>query len=188
MESGVLIAENSKLDYKQLALVPCPPGTTTHKPIPHHEVVDAVVESLGFRHIGVHNMEFAVSKDGNKMFGLMELETTFNGCRVALGLRNSHDKTMRLAVTVGYRVFVCQNMAFHGDFTPLLAKHSKHFQLIPSIAGGIDLMQRDFEPMVKSVETWQATHLSDVAVKLLIYEAFIERSDGSAAPFGPASP
>ena len=27
-------------------------------------------------------------------------------------------KSMRLAMTVGYRVLVCDNMAFYGDFTP----------------------------------------------------------------------
>lgn len=33
---------------------------------------------------------------------------------------------MRLTLTVGYRVLVCDNMAFHRDFTPVLAKHTKH--------------------------------------------------------------
>src|SRR2546427_8852458 len=104
--------DTEKIDFNQLALVPTPPGTATHKPIPHHEVVNALVETLGFRHIAVHKMEFAVSQDGNKMFGLMELDQTFHGARFALGLRNSHDKTMRLAMTIGYRVFVCDNMSF----------------------------------------------------------------------------
>ncbi|MGB6879265.1 MAG: hypothetical protein WBD94_06820 [Candidatus Acidiferrales bacterium] len=52
------------------------------------------------------------------MFGILDLETTFNGCRFSVGMRNANDKSMRLALTVGYRVFVCDNMAFHGDFTP----------------------------------------------------------------------
>jgi hypothetical protein len=96
-----------------------PPGTETHKVIPHIEVVNSIVETLGFRNIAVHRDQYSVSNDGNKMFGLMELEHTFEGCRFAIGLRNSHDKTMRLALTVGYRVFVCDNVAFNGDFTPL---------------------------------------------------------------------
>ena len=58
-------------------------------------------------------------------FGVLDLETTFDGSRFAIGIRNSNDKSMRLTLTVGYRVFVCDNMAFHGDFTPVRAKHSK---------------------------------------------------------------
>jgi hypothetical protein len=33
------------------------------------------------------------------------------GCRFSIGLRKSHDKSMRLAMTCGYRVFVCSNVA-----------------------------------------------------------------------------
>ena len=171
---STLIAYEGKLDRPQLALVPTPVATATHKPVPHVEVVNALVETLGFRHIGVHHEEYAVSKDGMKMFGLMELETTFNGCRFAIGIRNSHDKTMRLAMTVGYRVFVCQNMAFQGDFEPVLAKHSKHFSLQNALSVGVDQMQRNFDPMVKAVDRWRESQLTDVSAKLLIYQAFIE--------------
>ena len=81
---------------------------------------------------------------------------------------------MRLALTCGYRVFVCSNMAFSGDFTPVLAKHSKSFSLVDAISVGVDRMQRNFEPMRKQVEAWRQTELSDVSAKMIIYEAFIE--------------
>jgi hypothetical protein len=175
MESTLMAHTDTQLiTREQLALVPTPPGTATHRPIPHHEVVNALVETLGFRHIGVHNMEFAVSQDGNKCFGLIEMEHGFTGARFALGLRNSHDKTMRLALTVGYRVFVCDNMAFHGDFQPVLAKHTKNFQLNRALSGGIDDMQRNFKPMVEAVDRWKDSQLSDVAAKMIIYRAFVE--------------
>jgi DNA phosphorothioation-dependent restriction protein DptH len=88
--------------------------------VPHAEVVEALVETLGFRHICVVAEEFAVSKDGMKMFGVLDLDTGMHGCRFSIGVRNAHDKSMRLAMTVGYRVFVCENMAFSGDFQPVL--------------------------------------------------------------------
>src|SRR5712692_4984985 len=92
----------------------------------------------------------------------------------SIGLRNSHDKSMRLAMTCGYRVFVCSNMAFAGDFTPVLAKHSKSFSLVDSLAIGVDRMQRNFEPMRRQVESWRAEQLSAEVAKLTIYRAFIE--------------
>jgi hypothetical protein len=112
----------------------------------------------------------------------MELDQTFgtsgdnsgHSCRFALGICSSHDKSMRLAMTVGYRVFVCDNMAFQGDFTPLLAKHTKNFNLLQALSYGVDQMQRNFEPMVKGVEIWQASQLSDVTAPMSIYRAFIE--------------
>jgi len=176
METGTLVAhvDTERITREQLALMPTPVGTETHKIIPHIEVVNAIIETLGFRHIAIHRDEYAVSRDGNKMFGLMELDQTFTGCRFALGLRNSHDKTMRLAMTVGYRVFVCDNMAFNGDFEPLLAKHTKNFQLSRALSAGVDDMQRNFEPMVKAVEKWRSNQLTDVTARLVIYRAFIE--------------
>ncbi len=106
MGDSTLIASTEKLTRQQLALVPTPAATATHRPIPHAQVVEALVETLGFRHIGVVKDEFAVSKDGMKMFGVLDLDTGMHGCRFSIGIRNAHDKTMRLALTVGYRVFV----------------------------------------------------------------------------------
>jgi hypothetical protein len=81
---------------------------------------------------------------------------------------------MRLALTVGYRVFVCDNMAFHGDFTPVLAKHSRSFALVDALSIGVDRMQRNFLPMRKQIEMWRDNQLSDTEAKLMIYRAFVE--------------
>jgi hypothetical protein len=59
-------------------------------------------------------------------------------------------------------------------FTPVLAKHSKSFSLVDAIAVGVDRMQRNFEPMRKQVEAWRQSELTDVAAKIIIYQAFIE--------------
>lgn len=55
-------------------------------------------------------------------------------------------------------------------FTPVLAKHSKSFELIDCISVGVDRMQRNFEPMRKQVEAWQRCELTDVFAKVVIYE------------------
>jgi hypothetical protein len=46
---------------EELALVPTPPATETHRPMPHYEIIGALIETLGFRHIGVVHDEYAVS-------------------------------------------------------------------------------------------------------------------------------
>ena len=96
-----LLSYGGKLTRDELAQVPTPASTATHKPIPHIEVVVKLVETLGFRQIGVVREEYAVSSDGMRMFGVMDLTTGFEGCRFALGLRNSHDKSFRLSCTAG---------------------------------------------------------------------------------------
>src|SRR5260370_40937314 len=73
-------------------------------------------------------------------------ETSFDGCRFAIGIRNANNKRFRLACTVGLRVFVCHNLAFRGDYTPVLPKHSRHFSLEDALSIGVDGMQRNFDP------------------------------------------
>src|SRR5262245_41817824 len=64
MTDATLLSYEGKLTRDQLALVPTPVGTQTHRPIPHIDVVQALIETLGFRHIGVVREEYAVSRDG----------------------------------------------------------------------------------------------------------------------------
>ena len=173
---GQLLAHcgTNKLVREQLRAIPAPDATETYQPLAHHLIVEALLETLTFRHISVVKDEYAVSEDGMKMFGVLDLETTFEGCRFSIGVRNANDKSMRLAMTVGYRVFVCDNMAFHGDFTPVLAKHTKRFSLVDAVSIGVDRMQRNFEPMQRQVETWKQNQIEDGEAKLIIYRAFVE--------------
>ena len=165
---------SNKITREQLQIVPTPEGTPTHHPLAHHAIVEALLEALAFRHISVMRDEYAVSTDGMKMFGVLDLETAFEGCRFSSGIRNANDKSMRLAMTVGYRVFVCDNMAFQGDFSPVLAKHTKNFSLIDAISVGVDRMQRNFDPMRRQIAIWKESLLSNEMARLIIYRAFIE--------------
>jgi hypothetical protein len=82
-ETSTLIGYSRRtIGREELTLVPTPPATETHRPIPHHEIVQALVETLGFRHIGVVHDEYAVSPDGMKAFGVLDLETEMEGCRL----------------------------------------------------------------------------------------------------------
>jgi hypothetical protein len=175
MTTGTLVAGPlAKIGRTELERIPVPEATPTHKPIPHHTIVEALVETLSFRHIGVVNEEYAVSNDGMKMFGVLDLETQMDGCRFSIGIRNSHDKSLRLGMTAGIRVFVCSNMAFSGDFTPVLSKHSKNFNLIDTLSVGVDRIQRNFEPMQRQVEGWRQAQITDERAKLIFYSAFVD--------------
>lgn len=165
-----------KVTRDELKEIPTPEGTATHKPLSHFKIVEILEEALSFRHLVVERDEYAVSQDGMKMFGVMDLNVSFDGGRFSIGMRNSNDKSMRLALTAGYRVFVCDNMAFSGDFTPLLHKHTRKFDLRDSIAIAIDRIQRGFESLEWNINTMQALMLSDNDARVLIYTAFLEKA------------
>ena len=65
-------------------------------------------------------------------------------------------------------------MAFSGDFTPVLAKHTKSFNLIDTLWVGVDRIQRNFEPMQRQVESWRQTQITNVQAKPIFYSAFVD--------------
>jgi len=176
MTQATLIAQRgtAKITRAELNDVPAPEATSTHQPIPHYEVVGLLIETLSFRHIQIKHDEYAVSANGMKLFGIMTLEEEFSGVNFAIGLRNSNDKSMRLALTAGYRVLVCSNMAFHGDFLPILHKHTPGLELSEAISVGVDRIQRNFAPLKQQIIAWKDTDLYESQAKLIIYKAFVE--------------
>ena len=109
--SATLVAHRgtSKVDRDFLKTIPTPEATRTHQPVAHAQIVESLIETLSFRHMTVVRDEYAVSPDGNRMFGVLDLDYEFTGTRFSIGIRNANDKSMRLAMTVGYRVIVCDS-------------------------------------------------------------------------------
>jgi len=164
----------ARITRDELQMVVTPEGTRTHRPVSHHQIIEALLETLSFRHIQVTRDEYAVSLDGMRMFGVLDLETEYRGVCFSIGIRNANDKSMRLALTVGYRVLVCDNMAFMGDFTPVMHKHTRKLDLVDVVSIGVDKIQRNFEPLRHQILGWQEQGLEDAKAKLIIYNAFVE--------------
>lgn len=165
-----------KVSRAELKQLPVPEATRTHQPLAHYEIVEVLEEALSFRYLKIIRDEYAVSPDGMRMFGVMDLNQEFSGGRFSIGLRNSNDKTMRLALTAGFRVFVCDNLAFSGDFTPLLQKHTKKLELADAVSIAVDRIHRGFTALKKQVQEMREQSLTDDEVRLLIYRAFLDRN------------
>jgi hypothetical protein len=163
-----------RVSREVLKFLPVPESTATFQPVAHNELVDTIDEALALRRFRITRSEFAASSDGMKMFGLLEINAVTCGVRFAIGVRNSNDKSMRLGMVAGYRVTVCDNMMFKGDFNPLLAKHTKGLDLIESVSIGIDRIHRGFEPLKRAIETKRLITITDDDARILIYQAFME--------------
>src|SRR5437667_6908145 len=175
-ETSTLIGYGGRtIGREELTLMPTPPATETHRTIPHHEIVQALIETLGFRHIHVVHDEYAVSPDGMKMFGALDLDYEYSDVRFSIGVRNANDRSMRLALTIGYRTLICDNMMFKGDFTPIFHKHTSRLDLTDLLSVGVDKMQRNFEPLKHQIDNWKSGILIDDQAKVIIYEAFVEQ-------------
>ncbi len=72
-----------------------------------------------------------------------------------------------------------------GDFTPVLAKHTKSFNLVDTLSVGVDRIQRNCEPLQRQVELWRKTQVTDERAKLIFYNAFNVQLAGSQIDFEP---
>jgi hypothetical protein len=71
--------------------------------------------------------QYALAKDGNRFFALFDLKGEQSDYNLVLGLRNSHDKTFPAAVSLGSRVFVCDNLAFSGEIQ-IARRHTRYIE------------------------------------------------------------
>ncbi len=157
-----------------LATLPAPESTATFKPIHHAHLVDQIMDSLWYRRMTVVRDEYAVSEDGMKMFGLIELDLEYKGVRFAIGLRNANDRSMRVAMVAGYKVTVCSNMMLQGDFQPMLAKHSKNFELQDALSIACDRVQRNFGRLHQEITDKQEHIIEPAFARELCYRAFTD--------------
>lgn len=173
MTQATLIAHcgTRKITRDELRDIPAPPETDTHKPISHYRLIKELTLTLSYRSLVVTRDEYAVSADGMRMFGVLDLSSRVDSFCFSIGVRNGNDKSMRLSMVAGMRVTVCDNMLFAGDFKPVLRKHTKVMDLTDLIAVGVEKIQRNFDPMVRQVEEWKARTLSDSTAKSVIYDA-----------------
>ena len=105
MTQAVLMTHGgAKIGRQDLRDLPTPEPTSTFQPVPHAKFVEAIIESLAYRKIEVVKDEYAVTHDAQRLFGLLELNIEEAGITLALGIRNSHDKSMRIALTAGFRL------------------------------------------------------------------------------------
>lgn len=104
--------------------VQAPEATKSWHPISHGTLLDMVLQKMGERGLRVEHKEFALADDGNQMFSVFNLTQDGNkDFTLALGLRNSINKTLPAGLCAGSRVFVCDNLAFSAQVT-LGRKHT----------------------------------------------------------------
>lgn len=102
----------------QLALVQCPDPTETWFPVSHLEVANTVVSKLRSSGYHIANESWALSGgDHAKMFGVLDLMYNVYGDDVtmAVGVRNSLDKSCAMGFCAGSRVRVCTNLSFSSE-------------------------------------------------------------------------
>lgn len=150
------------IDYDGLRALPVPDATSTHVPIPHHSVVDMVKYSLGFFGHELIEEDYGVTPDGARFFGVLSLRSPYGDYTDTVGLRNSHDKRFPIGISIGSRVFVCDNLAFNGEHV-IKRKHTANAKrdLPGLVAQVIEPMGEARKAQALTFERYKATELTE---------------------------
>jgi hypothetical protein len=111
----------------ELKAVPTPPPEGRWHPVAHAAVLDTVATTLAGAGYAVKSQRLALARDGKRFFGTLDLTTPLTPegtVALAVGVRNSTDKSFPLGFCAGSRVFVCDNLAFNAELL-VKRKHTR---------------------------------------------------------------
>jgi hypothetical protein len=174
--SGKLIAHcgATLIDREGLKTLETPQPTDSWTPIPHYDLVQALDGQLRARGIMITKEQFAVQKA--KLFGVLDTDyqVTEEG-GAAIGIRTSNDKSLALQIAIGYRVFICDNMAFAGDLIALRRKHTGNLDIHKELAEAMTRYVRDYRRLQDDIAVWKETPITPERAKHLIYDIFLQK-------------
>jgi hypothetical protein len=111
-----LHAGGNLVTLDELRAYKAPPPEGRWHPIAHATVLATVKDTLGEAGYEVKSEKLALAHEGRRFFGTLDLATSVaSGVALAVGIRNSTDKTFPLGFCAGNRVFVCDNLAFRSE-------------------------------------------------------------------------
>ena len=139
-----------------LALVPVPEATDSYIPVPHNNLADTLstIGSDILKGFTLSNEQYALSREGQQMFGVLSFRNDHNELGLSIGFRNSYDKSMAIGIAIGAQVFVCDNLALTGDIT-IMRKHTANvWSSLEDIAiSTLYRSQQNFRKIVEDSET-----------------------------------
>ncbi len=141
MNHLMLSCGSERVSRDVLRWVATPKETDTWKPVPHYDVAELVTSVAEKRGYQIVSEEYGLNPSGSKMFGVLRFHPEGHPeFSRALGVRNSHDKSFALGLTVGLNVIVCSNLAFGGE-TTITRRHTSGIdidQLVPQAFGNLE--------------------------------------------------
>lgn len=159
---------------EELRSFPAPPPEGRWFPVAHHRVLDRVAETLHEAGYAVQNQQLALSGDNARFFGTLDLATPLiPGVSLAVGIRNSVDKSFPLGFCAGNRVFVCDNLAFRSELM-VRRKHTRNGErnFGNAIANAVTSLKQFKDMEEERIRLLMNTELRSEVADSLILRAF----------------
>ena len=164
-----LMGKQRFVSLEELAQIPTPEAEGICRPVSHIEAVETVREQVGASGWGIVEERYGlVGEKGEKLFGVMTIESQDHpDWRHCIGIRNSHDKSIRLGVCAGLSVIVCSNLCFGGNKT-VQRKHTTRIDVKDVVRQAFQELPSSFEILEKRMNELKSKRITDDQARAIL--------------------
>lgn len=170
--SFMVHAGGEVVDRVAVQRVAMPEATESYCPVAHDRVVELVQGAMAEMGLAIAGEQYALAKEGDRFFGLFDIKGDKPDYNLVLGMRNSHDKSFPAALSLGSRVFVCDNLAFSGEIQ-IARRHTRFIErdLPRLVMQATAALIESRGAADKRIEAYKGAELSDTDAHDLIVRA-----------------
>ncbi len=126
MEEMILHRGGQLVMKQELDLIPMPQETESYVPVSHYHLADkflTISQDLltDFTLVGEN---YAIARQGQQLFALLQFKRDHSEIGLSVAFRNSYDHSLSVGLAIGASVFICDNLALHGEIA-MMKKHTK---------------------------------------------------------------
>lgn len=167
----------SNTTYEQLADIPLTRPSragSVWRGVPHHDLVEAVLEECRMRKWKVNEMKFALSEDKADLAGAIALTIPSikapEGMDLSLGVLTSNALRRRMRIVVGAEVRVCHNGMCTGEVV-MCRKHTSRLDLYREVEEGLNLYLERAKTIPDTVKVLREKELPQPTADHFLLEA-----------------
>jgi len=137
-------------------------------------VIDTVSQALVAAGFQIERMKFAVSRSAARLFAVADLTSVLaTGVNLAVGIRNSFDRSLPLGFVAGSKVFVCDNLQFRSELI-VARKHTRNGQtrFQEAICQAIQSLVQFRTTETVRIQRLQATDISDLKAESVMLRSY----------------
>lgn len=177
MSASLIHGKSRLVTFDALHRLPTPEALgTSHKPVAHSVLVEALRAEADRRGYLIEREQFALDAKNQKFFGVMDL--TRRGIvqeGLALGFRNSTNRSLAIKGVAGNRVMVCDNLTLSGDMIAIMRKNTVGLDLGAAMEAGFAKFLQHASTLDRHIARLQAKAITDMEAKEIVFDVFAQQ-------------
>lgn len=166
MSELVLHRGGQKVEKADLDLVLLPEATESYSPVSHYQLSERIltISQDLLKDYVLIGESYALARNGQQLFAVLNFQAgETDQMALSVAFRNSYDRSMSVGIAIGASVFVCDNLALHGEIA-VMKKHTKNVwaSLEDTAISALYHAQHRFQKLIVDSQTLQARPLDDL--------------------------